>query len=190
MQKLVRVLAAVGVLGLISSSATAQYPAKPIRLIVPFAAGGATDILARILAPTLTQALGQPVLVENRPGGEGAIGGEFVAKAPPDGYTLFFGGNTSMLGVPILRKNPPYDSVADFTPITSVIRYAFFLVVHPGVPATTLAQLVEYGRANPGRLNYGSGNINAHLAAVQMASLGKISSCMCRTKARQLPCRI
>jgi tripartite-type tricarboxylate transporter receptor subunit TctC len=104
MQKLVRVLAAVGVLGLISSPATAQYPAKPIRLIVPFAAGGATDILARILAPTLTQA---PVLVENRPGGEGAIGGEFVAKAPPDGYTLFFGGNTSMLGRPDTAKESP-----------------------------------------------------------------------------------
>jgi len=115
------------------------------------------------------------VLVENKPGADGAIGGEFVAKSPPDGYTLFLGGNTSMLGVPLLRKNPPYDSVADFTPITSVIRYAFFLVVHPSVPARTLGELVEYGRANPDKLNYASGNINAILAAVQLASLGRIN---------------
>ena len=157
-----------------SSTAAAQYPAKPIRLIMPFPAGAAADTVARIVAQPLSQVLGQPVLVDNKPGADGAIAAELAAKSAPDGYTLLFAGNTQMLGVPILRKNPPYDPVADFTPITSVVKFAFFLVVHPSVPAGTLSELIDHARANPGKLNYASGNINGILAAAQLMSFGKL----------------
>ena len=141
---------------------------------MPFPAGAAADTVARIIAQPLSQVLGQPVLVDNRPGADGAIAAELAAKSAPDGYTLLFAGNTQMLGVPILRKNPPYDPVADFTPITSVVRFGFFLVVHPSVPARTLSELIDHARANPGKLNYASGNIIGILAAAQLMSFGKL----------------
>ncbi len=205
MQKLMRVLAAAGVVGFMALPTAAQYPSKPIRIVVSFAAGGASDAIVRIVAQPLFETLGRPVVVDNRPGAEGAIAGELVAKSAPDGYTILFGGNTTMLGVPILRKNaelaaksapdgytllfagptqmlgvptlrknPPYDPVADFAPITSVVTFAFFLVVHPSVPAKTLPELIDYVRANPGKLNYASGNIIGVLATAQLMSLGKL----------------
>ena len=159
----------------VSSTAAAQYPAKPIRIIMPFPAGATADTVARIVAQPLSQVLGQPVLVDNKPGADGAIAAELAAKSAPDGYTLLSAGNTQMLGVPTLRKNPPYDPVVDFAPITSMVKYAFFLVVHPSVPAKTLPELIDYVRANPGKLNYASGNINGILAAAQLMSLGKLN---------------
>jgi len=174
MQKLMRVLAAVGVIGLIAVPAAAQYPAKPIRIVVPFPPGGAADAITRIVAPPLSETLGQPVLVENRPGAEAAIGAELVAKSAPDGYTILFGGNTTMLGVPILRKNPPYDVIADFAPITSVVKFAVFLVVHPSVPAKTLSELIDYARANPGKLNSATSTLIAILAFAQLKSLANV----------------
>lgn len=158
----------------LSSPAAAQYPAKPVRIIMPFPAGATADTVARIVAQPLSQVLGQPMLVDNKPGADGAIAAELVAKSAPDGYTLLFAGNTQMLGVPILRKNPPYDPVADFAPITPVVKFAFFLVVHPSVPAKTPSELIDYARANPGKLNYASGNVNGVLAAAQLMSLGKL----------------
>jgi tripartite-type tricarboxylate transporter receptor subunit TctC len=174
MQKLMRLLAAAGVVGLIALPTAAQYPAKPIRLIMPFPAGAAADTAARIVAQPLSRELGQPVLVDNKPGADGAIAAELAAKSAPDGYTLLFAGPTQMLGVPTLRKNPPYDPVADFAPITSVVTFAFFLVVHPSVPAKTLPELIDYVRANPGKLNYASGNVIGVLATAQLMSLGKL----------------
>ena len=172
MHKLTRPLAVTVAVLLVALPAAAQYPVKPIHLIMPFPAGAAADTVARIVAQPLSQVLGQPVLVDNKPGADGAIAAEFAAKSAPDGYTLLFAGNTQMLGVPTLRKNPPYDPVADFAPITPVVKFAFFLVVHPSVPAKTLPELISYVRANPGRLNYASGNINGVLAASQLMSLG------------------
>ncbi len=157
-----------------SSTAAAQYPAKPIRLVMPFPAGAAADTVARIVAQPLSKVLGQPVIVDNKPGADGAIAAELVAKSSPDGYTLLFAGNTQMLGVPMLRKNPPYDPVADFTSITSIVKFGFFLVVHPSVPAKTLPELIDHVRANPGKFNYASGNINGILAARQLMSLGNL----------------
>jgi len=174
MQKLIRVLAAVGVFGIIAIPAAAQYPSKAIRIVVSFAAGGASDTIIRIVAQPLSETLGQPVVVDNRPGAEGAIAGELVAKSAPDGYTILFGGNTTMLGVPILRKNPPYDVIADFSPITSVVKFAFFLVVHPSVPTTTLSELIDYARANPGRLNYATSTVGDVLAFAQLKSLANV----------------
>jgi len=118
--------------------------------------------------------LGKAVIVDNKPGADGAIAAELTARSVPDGYTLFSAGNTPMLGVPTLRKNPPYDPVADFAPITSIVKFAFFLVVHPSVPAKTLRELIDHARANPGKLNYASGNVNGVLAAAQLMSIGKL----------------
>jgi len=174
MQKLMRVFIAAAALGLIAIPAAAQYPSKAIRIVVPFAAGGTADAITRIIAPPLSETLGQPVVVDNRPGAEGAIAGEVVAKSAADGHTLLWGGNTNMLGVPILRKNPPYDVIADFAPITSLGKFAFFLVVHPGVPASTLAELIDYARANPGRLNYATTTVNEVLAFAQLKSLANV----------------
>ena len=174
MQKLIRVLAAVGAFSLIAIPAAAQYPSRPIRIVVPFPPGGAADVMTRIVAQPLSETLGQPVLVENRPGAEAAIGGEVVAKSAPDGYTILFSGPTTMLGVPILRKNPPFDVIADFAPITSVGKFAFFLVVHPSVPAKTLSELIDYARANPGRLNYATSTVGDVLAFAQLKSLANV----------------
>ena len=157
-----------------AEDAAAQHAGKAIRIIMPFPAGAAADSVARIVAPPLAQALGQPVVVDNRPGADGAIAAELAAKSPADGYTLLFAGNTQMLGVPTLRKNPPYDPLSDFAPITPVVRFAFFLVVHPSAPAQTLAELIEHARAHPGKLNYASGNVNGVLAAAQLMSAGKL----------------
>ena len=172
MQKLIRVLAAVGVIGLVAVPAAAQYPIRPIRIVVPFAPGGGADAMARIIAQPLSKTLGQPVVVDYRPGADGAIGPEFVAKSAPDGYTILLAGN-SMLGA-ALRKNPPYDVIADFAPITHLGKFAFFLVVHPSVPANTLSELIDYARANPGRLNYATANLSAILAFAQLKSLGNV----------------
>jgi len=168
------VVSALAVAFGVSSTAAAQYPAKPIRIIQWLPAGATADTVFRIVAQPLSQVLGQPVLVDNKPGADGAIAAELTARSVPDGYTLFSAGNTPMLGVPTLRKNPPYDPVADFAPITSIVKFAFFLVVHPSVPAKTLRELIDHARANPGKLNYGSGSVNGILAAAQLMSLGKL----------------
>ena len=159
---------AIVMAALAAAPAVAQYPVKPIRIVLQFPAGGATDAAARLLGQALTQSMGQPVLVENRPGADGAIAGELVAKAAPDGYTVFLASNTPMMQVPLLRKNPPYDVAADFTPIVDVGRYIYLLVVNPSLPVKSVAELVAYARANPGKLNFGSFSGVGQLMFAQM----------------------
>src|SRR5262245_42324695 len=124
--------------------ALAQFPAKPLRVVVPFPSGSSTDSVTRVLANSVSQSIGQPLVVENKAGADGAIAAAEVAKAPADGYTLLMATNSPMSAVPAMKKNPPYDPVADFTPITDVGRYTFFIVIHPSVPAKTLAEVIDY----------------------------------------------
>jgi tripartite-type tricarboxylate transporter receptor subunit TctC len=152
----------------------AQFPEKPLRVVVPFPAGSSTDTVTRILANSVSQSIGQPLIVENKAGADGAVAASEVAKAPADGYTLLMATNSPMSAVPAMKKNPPYDPVADFTPITDVGRYTFFIVLHPSVPARTLAGLIDYARANPGKLNYASGNTTGIVSTAFFSSQAKI----------------
>ena len=159
---------------LLAAPVFAQFPNKAIRVVVPFPAGSATDTIARILGNSVSAAVGQPVVVDNKAGADGAIAGAEVVKAAPDGYTLLMATNSPMSAVPAMKKVPPYDPVVDFTPITDVGRYTFFIVVHPGVPAKTLQELIQYARANPGKLNYATGNTTGIVSTALFSSLAKI----------------
>jgi tripartite-type tricarboxylate transporter receptor subunit TctC len=159
---------------LASASARADYPDKPIHFIVPFAAGGGADALARAVGGGMAKVLGQPVLVENKAGGDATIGGTHVAKSPPDGYTLLFGSNTGMSGAPALHRNIGYDPVGDFTPISMIGMFPYFLVVNRDLPVKTLRELVDYVRANPGKLNYASGNAMGIIATGQLVAAEKL----------------
>ena len=149
-----------------AADAPAAFPSKPVRLIVPFTPGGSTDILARALGQKLTEAWGQPVVVDNRPGAGGIIGMETAAKAPPDGYTLVMGHVGTLAANPALYKSLPYDPVKDFAPVTLVAMVPNVLAVGPAVPSRTVAELVALAKAKPGKLDYGSGGNGsaAHLA--------------------------
>jgi tripartite-type tricarboxylate transporter receptor subunit TctC len=136
--------------------AQGAYPTKPIRLIVPFPAGGTTDILARSTANELSKSLGQPVIVENRAGAGGNIGADAVAKSAPDGYTLLMG-TVGTHGINSgLYAKMPYDAVKDFAPVTIVAAVPNMLVVHPSVPAKTVKELIDYAKANPGKVTFAS----------------------------------
>ena len=146
--------------------AQAAYPSRPIRMVVPFTPGGSTDILGRAIGLKLTEAWGQPVVVENVPGAGGSIGADRVAKAAPDGYTLLMGHIGTLAVTPSLYPRLPYDPLKGFTAIAWVARVPNVLVVHPSVPARTVGELVAYARKNPGAVNYGSGGNGsaAHIA--------------------------
>ena len=137
-------------------AAAQAWPSKPIRIVLQFPPGGSTDVVARILAQTLSSSLGQPVIVENRPGADGAIAADHVIRSEPDGHTFFLASNTPMMQVPLLKKNPPYDPIKSFTPVSLVGRYVYVLAVNPAVPAKDVAELLAYARAHPGKLGYGS----------------------------------
>jgi tripartite-type tricarboxylate transporter receptor subunit TctC len=138
------------------SSGQAAYPTKPVRLVVPFPAGGTTDLLARAAAQKLSEAWGQQVIVDNRPGAAGNIGAELVAKSTPDGYTLLMGTvGTHAINASLYAKMP-YDHVKDFTPVILVAGVPNVLVVNPQVPVNTVPELIAYAKANPGKLNFAS----------------------------------
>jgi tripartite-type tricarboxylate transporter receptor subunit TctC len=157
----------------VASAQAPAYPTRPVRLVVPFAAGGTTDILARALAQKLSEALGQPFIVDNRPGAGGNIGAELVAKSAPDGYTLLMGTVGTHAINPSLYKVMPYDHVKDFAPVVLVAGVPNVLEVNPSVPVQTVAELIAYAKANPGKLNFassGSGT-SIHLSAELFKSM-------------------
>ena len=137
--------------------AAAQYPDKPIRLLVPIAPGGGPDVIARVIAPKLSAALGQPVIVENRVGANGNIAGETVVKSPPDGYVLLLGMDSLLAVNPHLYANMPFDSLKDLVPVASLISSGFIMTVNPSVPAQTFPEFMEYARRSNPPLLYGSG---------------------------------
>jgi tripartite-type tricarboxylate transporter receptor subunit TctC len=148
------------------------FPAKIVRLVVPFAPGGSTDIIARLIGQKLTEAWGQTVIVENRPGGGGNVGVDYVAKSAPDGYTLIFGHVGTFGFGPSLYSKLPYDAVKDFAPIILFAAVPNMLVVHPSLPARSVKELVALARARPGQLNYASsGNGSASHLAVEYFKL-------------------
>ena len=165
------------VLALAATVSSGQlYPSKPIRIIVPFPPGGAVDFYARVVQEPLSEALGQPVIIDNRAGASGMIGADVVAKAPPDGYTLLLGNIASLaINVGIYPKMA-YDPAKDFTPIMHTVDVNYVLVVHPSVPANSVAELVAYAKANPGKLSYGSAGSGSmpHLSTELMKALAGI----------------
>ncbi len=168
---MIKRIALIAALLLYASGASAQYPNKPVRIVIPFGPGSSTDAIMRILATPLSAALGQQVIIDPKPGGDGAISAIEVARAAPDGYTLGVGSGSPLAAVPALRKNPPYNPVADFTPITDIGRYTVFLYVNASVPANTFQEFVAYVKANPGKLAYGTGNASGIVAFAQMNTM-------------------
>jgi len=150
------------------------YPNKPIRLIVPFPAGGTADVAARTIGQALAQGLGQQVVVENRAGADGTIAAQAVIGAAPDGYTLFFGTNTAMNAAPAIHKPQPYEPTTAFTPVSRTGTFGFFLIVHESLPAKTAAELIAHVRANPGKVAYGTGNSTSILTTAQLAAAEKL----------------
>ena len=152
-----------------------SYPSKPIRYIVPFPPGGGQDLVARALAPRLGEALGQPVLVDNRPGAATMLGAEVAARSAPDGYTVFMGSNTTLSINPNLYSKVPYDPIKDFAPVTRIASAPNLLVVHPSLPVRTVKELAALARTRPGQLNYGSSGAGtpAQLAGVMFGDAAR-----------------
>jgi len=169
-----KLVTAVVLLCSLIGTAFAQYPSKPIRFIVGFPPGGSADPTTRIIGQALQEQLGQPVVVENRPGADSAIAAEQMTRMEPDGYTIMFASNSAMTAAVALRKEPRYDPLKDFTPISMVGRATVFFYVHPGVPAKNLQEFVAHARANPGKLIYGTGNPLSILYNVQLMNAAKI----------------
>jgi tripartite-type tricarboxylate transporter receptor subunit TctC len=165
--------AAIAISALAAPLAVSQeYPARTVRVVVPFAPGGGTDIVARLLSQHLTQRLGQSFVVENRPAGSGIVGADYVAKASPDGYTLLFAFSSLASSARLVSKLP-YDPVADFAPITLATTSPLLLIVPASLPAKDVKEFTAYAKANPGKLNYGSSGPGSspHLATELLMSL-------------------
>ena len=157
-------------------AAQAAWPDKPLKIVVPWAPGGSTDILARTVAEKLTRSLGQPVVVENKPGASGNIGSDIVAKSAPDGYTLLFGSMSTHVINPGMMASMPFNGVEDFTPIALLALVTNTVVVHPSVPANNMKELIAYAKANPGKVAYASGGPGStnHLSAALLEKMAGI----------------
>ena len=177
-------LAGATLLGLVCAQAGAQvYPAKPIRLIVPLGAGGATDLVARVVAEKLGERLGQAVVVDNRPGAEGVIGMDAAAKSAPDGYTLVLGSSTTLAANFSLRSKLPFHPVNDFVPVATAFKNAFnILVIHPNVPAQNLREFITLAKAKPGEMFYGTGTSGSKICVEMFKAMAGIQLTMVNYK--------
>ena len=176
MKRLVGLLAAGIVLAATSGMVSAQdrYPSQSIKFVVPFAAGSATDTLARLLGHRVTAALGQNVVIENIAGGSGVIAAQAVMRSAPDGHTVFITSNTTHASNQSLLKKVPYDAIADFEPISKLGTITLALVGHPSVPANDVKSLIAYAKANPGKLSFGSGSTSSRIAGELLKTLAGI----------------
>jgi len=177
MKKIYQIIAIL--FGLMAIQVCAQtYPNKPIKIIIPYGPGGAPDILGRLIGTKLQTSLGQPVIVENHPGAGGTVGTDFVSKSAPDGYTILVATTANLSISPHLYPKLPYNGLKDFTPITLVANSPLILTVSKNIPANNLKELIAYGKANPGQLNYasaGSGTIQ-HVAGAMFTSMAGIDA--------------
>ena len=165
--------AAAGGASPLGAWAQADYPNRPIRIIVPFPAGGAGDTGVRMVAKALGDALGQPLVIDNKPGGDGVIAGLELIRSAPDGYTILFGTATPLLYTPIVQASkPPYDPIRDFAPVSMFSSFTYFMHVHESVPVRTLQEFIAHVRKNPGTIAYGTGDATSvvTMAQVQMAA--------------------
>jgi tripartite-type tricarboxylate transporter receptor subunit TctC len=151
-----------------------SYPAKPVKLIVPFPAGSATDQIARVMGQELQGALGQPFVVDNKPGAQGTIAAEGVAKSAPDGYTLMVSTNTPQAAAPALFKQLRYDPVKDFAPVARLGTISFMIMVRPDFPAKSFKEFLAYAKANPGKLSAGYGSAGSQVSQAMLRSMGRI----------------
>src|SRR5436853_6228491 len=166
-------------LALSALSAEGQnYPQRPVRMIVPFAAGGTTDALGRVLAVFLSERLGQQVVVDNRPGGGGTLGAEVAARSQADGYTLLLGSAEAFGMTEGMRRRLAYNPERDLVPVAMVARARNSLSVHPSVPVTTLAQLIQFSRSNPGKIRYGSPRIGSNPPLIGDLFASSVKLCM------------
>jgi len=171
-----RFLAALALLAALATPASSQtWPTRPVRLIVPFAAGGGNDIVARLIQPDLERALGQPVIIENKPAASGIVGTDQVAKAPPDGYSLLMAFTTHTVN-PAVNAKLPYDTEHDLAPIVLIGKSPLLFIVNPSVPAKTLPEFVALAKQNPGKFNYGTPGAasQAHLLVAMLSKLAGI----------------
>jgi tripartite-type tricarboxylate transporter receptor subunit TctC len=177
MKKNIIALAAAALALTIAMQASSAYPTRPVTLVLGFAPGGPSDVMARVFSRKLEQVLGQPVVIENRSGAGGNIAGEMVARAAPDGYTILLANSGILAANAQLYKRTGFDAEKDFAPITRIGAQANVLVINPSVPAKTLSELIAYARANPGKLSYASGGHGSspHLAAELLNTEAKIN---------------
>ncbi|HQW39408.1 MAG TPA: tripartite tricarboxylate transporter substrate-binding protein, partial [Usitatibacteraceae bacterium] len=157
MKRLARLaLSALLAAATLPAAAQADFPTKPIRFIVPAAAGGPTDLTARLIAQEMQKTLGQPVVIEPKPGAGGNVGADHVAKSAPDGYTILMATIGTHAINQTLYKSLPFDPIKDFAPVSQVVQYPLIFVVHPSIPAKNVREFIDYAKANPGRLNRAS----------------------------------
>jgi tripartite-type tricarboxylate transporter receptor subunit TctC len=154
--------------------AHAQYPVKPIRLIVPFAAGSTNDLVARIIAPPMSESLGRQIVIDNRAGAAGNIGSELAAKAPPDGYTIMVISIANAVSMSLF-SNPGYDAIRDFTPVSWLVSGSFMLTVHPSVPARSVKELIAFARARPKEINVATSGAGIVLMSELFQSMAKVT---------------
>jgi tripartite-type tricarboxylate transporter receptor subunit TctC len=171
-----RFLALVLALAFAAPAVSQQFPSRPVKIVVPTSAGGATDSFSRAIAQRLAEGWSQPVVVENRPGANQIIGADYVAKSAPDGYTLLVSDASSFVMNPHLHRKLPYDGLRSFTPITVLVRFPWVIAVHPSVPANTFQELVKLAKARPGALSYGSFGLgsSAHISVDYLKRLAGI----------------
>ena len=178
MKSLARALGALTILATCTAgagqAAAADYPNRPIRLIVHFPAGTSTDVIARSFADSISPKLGQQIIIDNKAGAEGSIAASELKRSAPDGYTILLATNSAMSGVPTTRKTPPYDVTTDFTPITDIGRYNFFVYVNKDIPVKTLSELIAYAKANPGKIAYGAPHITGRLASATLVAANNL----------------
>ncbi len=171
---MVAAAAAVVSFGLASGAQAQGYPTKPIRAIVPFAAGSATDTVARLFANAMSAHLGQQIVIDNRPGANGLIGADAVAKADPDGYTILFGTNSTNAAAPALFRSVPFDHERDFAPVSFLASVPLIVAVNNDFPARTLPEFIAYARQNPGRVNFAAASASQRVSTEMLATMAGI----------------